>query len=350
MEEIKIWKVNTTNKNQPFAEDIVHIAETTTEKLLEDILTNSPDLLLPNLKLIGRQTETSGGPLDLLGVDEDGKLVVFELKRGTLTRDAVAQAIDYASYLESIEPEALCDHVNDNSGNGGTENISDFSEWYKNHFQRDVSEIGKPRIILVGLGVDERAKRMVAFLSDCDLDISLITFHGFQNGDETLLARQVDISPKTTSKSVKSTKIDNLNKLNSLLNNLSCQDEYNSLATLLKSSLSSSVYQWPNPAGYSYYLPETTVNGTPTNRSYIALYVNEKQKGKIQVFLQPRAVDSLGEEFIKISKIEHGFDLTLKSNGCAEIWLHTKDNEANRKIIKLLCEKIKNSWQSQSGD
>src|ERR1019366_3874543 len=132
-----------------------------TEQLLEDVLTISPELLLPDLVLVGRQNETSGGPLDLLGVDEDGRLVVFELKRGNLTREAVAQAIDYASYLAELESEELSRHISENSGKGGTEQIEDFGQWYQSHFQLPVAEIGIPRIMLVGLGVDERAKRMV---------------------------------------------------------------------------------------------------------------------------------------------------------------------------------------------
>jgi hypothetical protein len=37
------------------------------------------------------------GPPHLPGVDEDGRLAVFDLKRRTLTRGAVAQVIDYTS-------------------------------------------------------------------------------------------------------------------------------------------------------------------------------------------------------------------------------------------------------------
>ena len=74
---------------------------TDTERLLEGTLVNHPDMLDPGLTLVGRQTRTDDGWLDLLGVDEDGRLVVFELKRGTLSRDAVAQVIEYASFLDA---------------------------------------------------------------------------------------------------------------------------------------------------------------------------------------------------------------------------------------------------------
>jgi len=104
MEEIRLWNINGDGTAKPAAAPVEAIAEATTEKLIEDVLTKSPDALMPKLRLVGRQTETPGGPLDLLRIDEDGNLVVFELKRGKLTRDAVVQAIDYASYLANLEP------------------------------------------------------------------------------------------------------------------------------------------------------------------------------------------------------------------------------------------------------
>ena len=97
MDEVKIWSVDGDSNVEPLARK----GQTDTESLLEETLVRNPDLLIPGLRLVGRQTPTAGGPLDLLGVDEDGRLVVFELKRGTLSRDAVAQIIDYASDLDS---------------------------------------------------------------------------------------------------------------------------------------------------------------------------------------------------------------------------------------------------------
>ena len=96
MQKIKLWSVESSGSTRK-ATAVADIDTTETEQQLEDLLVNSPDLLMDNLTLVGRQLPTEGGPLDLLGVDTDGRLVVFELKRGTLTRDAVAQALDYAS-------------------------------------------------------------------------------------------------------------------------------------------------------------------------------------------------------------------------------------------------------------
>ena len=165
------------------------------ESLLEETLVANPDLLLPGLRLVGRQTPTAGGPLDLLGVDEDGRLSLFELKRGTLTRDAVAQAIDYAADLEARDPADLADLLSRESGRHGIERIEDFEEWYGQQFGEQESTTLRPlRIFLVGLGADDRAERMVDFLANnSGMDISLITFHSFEYGGKTLLARHVHV-------------------------------------------------------------------------------------------------------------------------------------------------------------
>ena len=166
------------------------------EELLEKTLVSHPQLLMPGLRLVGRQTPTEGGPLDLLGVDEGGRLVVFELKRGTLSRDAVAQVIDYASYLDSLDDDSLSQHIAGYSGHGGIDKIDDFGEWYSENIQGDGLESLRPvRMYLVGLGVDDRTERMVNFLAKSSrMDISLLTFYGYNYGDKTLLARQVRVS------------------------------------------------------------------------------------------------------------------------------------------------------------
>lgn len=321
MEEIKLWKIVSEAPGKPKAVAVEMIAATSTEQLLEDVLTSSTELLMPGLHLVGRQTETVGGPLDLLGVDDDGRLVVFELKRGRLTREAVAQAIDYASYLDSLETDDLCHHINENAGKGGTESIKDFGQWYQSQFQRPVAEIGHPRVVLVGLGVDERAKRMVAFLAQCELDIALITFHGFQQNGETLLARQVEVEQQPSVGDVKSTKLGNQAKLDKLLETLGIENEYPTMVNALKLGMGSSAYQWPNPTGYSFYLPETSAAGGPTNRSYAALYTPEQRKGDVQVYLQPRAVEAIGKESAQEFAAAMGSTFSIKGDGVGEIWI-----------------------------
>ena len=191
MDEVKIWALDSDSNVTPLASK----DQTDTESLLEETLVRNPDLLIPGLRLVGRQTPTDGGPLDLLGVDEDGRLVVFELKRGTLSRDAVAQIIDYASDLDAKTDVALAEHIAANSGVGGIERIEDFEEWYGENTEGQSLDSLRPlRLFLIGLGADDRTERMVKFLAvNTGMDISLLTFHGFAYDGKTFLARQVEV-------------------------------------------------------------------------------------------------------------------------------------------------------------
>ena len=195
MEELKIW--SSDNNRNAKVTALNTAAQTESEGLLEDILARNPDMQAEGLKLIGRQTRTTGGPLDLLGVEPDGRLSVFELKRGTLRREAVAQVIDYSSYLEDMDTESLYRHIADQSGNLGIQKIDDFEEWYRENYADDAS-LTPLRMVLVGLGVDEPTERMVNYLVRSGVDISLLTFHCFEQDGKNLFARQVEVDSSNT--------------------------------------------------------------------------------------------------------------------------------------------------------
>ena len=70
----------------------------TSESELEDLLHAHIELLNPNWLVIGRQiTMPSGKRIDLLCMDQDGDLIVVELKKELTPREVTAQAIDYAA-------------------------------------------------------------------------------------------------------------------------------------------------------------------------------------------------------------------------------------------------------------
>ena len=190
LDEIKIWAAD--GSGGATALEAAHQIES--ERLLEDTLVNNPDMLMPGLTLVGRQTRTEGGPLDLLGVDDDGRLVVFELKHGMLSRDAVAQVIDYASYLDAMPEGELANYISERSGTHGVERIEDFDEWYDaKSGGQGIGALKPVRMVLVGLGVDATTSRMAQFLATGGMDFSLLTFHGYSYDGSTLLARQVQV-------------------------------------------------------------------------------------------------------------------------------------------------------------
>jgi RecB family endonuclease NucS len=57
---------------------------------LESWIASDSSVIGPDLRVIGRQVRTASGPLDLLGIDRTGDLVVIEIKRDLLPRQALA--------------------------------------------------------------------------------------------------------------------------------------------------------------------------------------------------------------------------------------------------------------------
>ena len=198
MKKIQLWSVDRT-EGKLTATAVESVDNTKTEQDLEELLVASPDLLMNGLTLIGRQVSTDGGTLDLLGIDADGRLVVFELKRGTLTRDAVAQVLDYASDLAALDAVRFGALIEKHSGRHGVDPIEDFADWYRQeHPGESEFPLDRPRMVLVGLGVDDRARRVVNFLAESQVDIQLMTFYAFREDGKLFLARQIESeSPKS---------------------------------------------------------------------------------------------------------------------------------------------------------
>ena len=80
------------------------------ETVLEDWLESNPDAILErgNLLIIGRQVRTDlDGYIDLLCLDRQGNVVVVELKRGTASREAIGQALEYMSSAAGFDTQRL---------------------------------------------------------------------------------------------------------------------------------------------------------------------------------------------------------------------------------------------------
>jgi hypothetical protein len=291
---IKFWSVAKNADGTFNVNDLDGLNHTDTEADLEEIIVSAPGLLMKDLQLVGRQTPTEGGPLDLLGIDDEGGLVVFELKRGTLTRDAIAQVVDYASYLHELPLEELSEHIQRRSGAAGIPQINNFTEWYESQFGGDADALNRrPRMMLVGLGVDDRARRMVEFLSNGGFDISLITFHAFCQNGCTYLARHEEVAATDEKSRPNSySRASNTAILLSLVDSVGSRGLFDALRVDIASALG--VSGWPGRSSYTFHLAERTERGTPSARAYINLYLDEKRQGKVGIGFQPRAVEAAG--------------------------------------------------------
>ena len=289
MEKIRLWSVD-RGEGRLSASAVESVDSTETEQDLEELFVVSPDLLMDGLTVIGRQIPTDGGPLDLLGVDPDGRLVVFELKKGTLTREAVAQALDYAADLAVLDHVTFGALIEKHSGRRGVDLIEDFADWYRReHPGGSEFPLDRPSIVLVGLGVDDRARRIVDFLAESRVDIRLLTFHAFSEGGRLFLARQVEsrISQSPVDSGSPATKESNLRILHETAKSLMVDELLTRACRFIEARIPG--YCYPGKQAYSYSLQETTAFGNPSLRSYATLYVNVKKPGTLTLAFPPRA-------------------------------------------------------------
>jgi hypothetical protein len=129
---------------------------------LEEWLASDPSIIRPGLKIIGRQVITGSGPLDLLAVDELGNLVVIELKRDKLPREALTQAIDYASAVASWGIDKIREICAKYTGDSFEDVLS---EAFPDMDLENLTINQTQRIILVGFAVEPALERMIEWLS-----------------------------------------------------------------------------------------------------------------------------------------------------------------------------------------
>ena len=117
-----------------------------------------------DLLIIGRQVQTGyGGYIDLLGLDADGRAHVLELKRDRTPRDAVAQALDYGSWVKDLSLEDLEQLYLDHHGDE-TKLDEAFAERFGSPLPNVVN--ADQQFMIVASELDPTSDRIVEFLAE----------------------------------------------------------------------------------------------------------------------------------------------------------------------------------------
>lgn len=166
------------------------------EQLLEDMIVSAPRVLSDEWMLIGRQESTGlGGRIDLLAIAPDASLVLIELKRDRTPRDVVAQALDYASWVERLAAEDIAAIYKRFKQDADL--AADFRKFFGQPLDED-SLNQSHQIIIVASGLDASTERIVAYLSERDIAINVLCFQVFQLGEQQLISRSWLIDPVET--------------------------------------------------------------------------------------------------------------------------------------------------------
>lgn len=163
------------------------------EQMLEEMIVAEPRILSSEWMLIGRQVDTGyGGRLDLLAIAPDGSLVLVELKRDRTPREVVAQALDYASWLEKQEANEIAAIYG--RFRPGCSLSADFRERFGRPLDEETLNESH-QIVIVAATLDASSERIVSYLNDRGLAINVLFFQVFNHADQQLLSRAWLVDP-----------------------------------------------------------------------------------------------------------------------------------------------------------
>ena len=187
--EIKTWQI-VDGKLELIDTNLAEQGRTEPQDLETWIASNSAILSL-DILIIGRQVPTKSGPMDFLGIDKSGNLVIVELKRSRIPREALAQAIDYASDVA----EWSIDKISEICVKYTSKSLEDFI--IESFPEIDIESLNineNQRILLVGFGLESSLERMIEWLSDkFGVNINAIIMHyaKTKSGDELLMKTSI---------------------------------------------------------------------------------------------------------------------------------------------------------------
>jgi hypothetical protein len=185
--EIQVWQVV---NNQLVAPKEDELASTHVEAQLESWIEQNPDLLggqFPLMVIDRPRSIPDVGRLDLLCIDTEGTLVIVELKRDSATREAVAQALDYASWLAQSSPEDIQEYA--------AQYLKEpLKEAFKKRFNEELPllDCQEHRLLLVAPRRDAAAERILNYLaSRYEMDIAAVSFKYAKLQSDEILVRSM---------------------------------------------------------------------------------------------------------------------------------------------------------------
>ena len=185
MEAIQLWKIQ-NDRPQAIERAILNYESRLEEWIVCDISIISNDLLF-----IGKQIPTDFGKIiDILAMNQNGELVIIELKKDKTYRETVVQGIDYATWVKGLNYDDINSILLKNVPHAG-----ELTEYFYENFNTLNSEIDEfntdHKILIVGSSIDESTRRVIEYLSNEPyyVNINAVTFNYYKDGEQEFLAR-----------------------------------------------------------------------------------------------------------------------------------------------------------------
>ena len=160
---------------------------------LQRVLRDQPEALEDGLFIVAEEYskwQDSGRSIDLLALDNQGRLVVIELKRTQSGDHSELQAIRYAAMVSNMTLDQVIDaHREYLAKRGIDENANDRVFSHLGAADESDAEIHteRPRIILASAGFSTELTTSVLWLRDGGMDISCVKLQLYSNVDGLLM-------------------------------------------------------------------------------------------------------------------------------------------------------------------
>ena len=197
-----IWRINSRGASGKASPQRLSTARLDDENQLEELIVRDVSIINPDWLLIGRQVRTAWDKrIDLLALDANGSVIIIELKRDKTPRDVVAQAIDYASWVETLEDSDLVDcYVDFATRHQLAETSLDAA--FQARFGLRLSEVelnDSHQMVIVASELDASTERIINYLNNRHgVGINAVFFSAFSDGDQRYLSRAWMIDPHET--------------------------------------------------------------------------------------------------------------------------------------------------------
>lgn len=165
---------------------------------LQEWVLEHPEILGPGVMIVtfefDRWWSASGvqplDRLDVLGLDDTGRLVVAELKRDRAPDTIEMQAIKYAAMASRFTLESLAaQHARFRTARGIPSTDDDALELLATHAEDLTAEsLRRPRIVLLSTDYPPVVTATVVWLTEMGLDVALMKFQAYRTENETLLS------------------------------------------------------------------------------------------------------------------------------------------------------------------
>lgn len=183
-------------------EQTTAIEETLYESQVEAWVAQRPEMLGERLLVIGRQVALDGGKdlIDLLALDEEGALVVIELKRDLIGGDADLQGLRYAALVSNWTEVEIRKQAEGYWESLGEER--DFLEETQGLCGDEVTFNTAQRLILAGRDIKPRLGSMALWLIKQGVDVRVVAIGLLKDETRFYLQPQVVIPPPAEPKLV----------------------------------------------------------------------------------------------------------------------------------------------------